>query len=263
LLDWLAVEFMDSGWDMKHVLKLMVLSSTYRQDSRTTAEHLEKDPANRLYARAPRFRLNAERIRDNALAVSGLLSTKMYGKPVMPYQPPGIWRQVGRNEPKWVEAKDEDRWRRGIYVVYRRAAPYPSLVNFDAPDRGACVVKRPRTNTPLQALTLLNDPAYVEIALALADRILTESEQADTPSRLDRAFQLVLARSPSQAETEYLTQLVDQRLQQYEANPKSAETLVTGASSVYQPQHKNRVELAAWFVIGNILLNLDETVTKG
>jgi hypothetical protein len=263
LLDWLAVEFMESGWDMKHVLKLMVLSSTYRQDSRLTAEHLEKDPSNKLYARAPRFRLTAERVRDNALAVSGLLSTKMYGKPVMPYQPPGVWRQVGRNEPKWVEAKNEDRWRRGIYVVYRRAAPYPSMVNFDAPDRGACVVKRPRTNTPLQALTLLNDPTYVEIALALADRILTESPTPDPKSRLERAFQLVLARSPSPAEEQHLTKLVNQRFRQFEANPKSAETLVSGASSVYKPNHKNRVELASWFYIANVLLNLDETITKG
>jgi hypothetical protein len=245
------------------MLRLMVMSSTYRQDSRITAAHLERDPQNKRYGRAPRFRLNAERVRDNALAVSGLLSTKMHGQPVMPYQPPGVWRQVGRNEPKWVEAKNEDRWRRGIYVVYRRAAPYPSMVNFDAPDRGACVVKRPRTNTPLQALTLLNDPAYVEIALALADRILTESPAADAHSRLDHAFQLVLARSPTPAEERNLTKVIEQRLKQFHSDPRVAETLVSGASSVYSPRHKNRVELAAWFYIANILLNLDETITKG
>ena len=151
----------------------MVMSDTYRQSSQITDEMLEFDPENRLLTRAPRFRMSAEMIRDNALTVSGLLSEKMHGPPIMPYQPSGMWRQVGRNEPKWVEAKDENRWRRGVYVIWRRAAPYPSFVNFDGPDRGACVVQRPRTNTPLQALTLMNDPVYTEAALALADRILT------------------------------------------------------------------------------------------
>jgi hypothetical protein len=263
LLDWLAVEFMDTGWDMKRMLRLMVTSAAYRQDSRITAELLDKDPENKLYGRAPRFRMDAERIRDNALAVSGLLSTKMYGRPVMPYQPPGVWRQVGRNEPKWVEAKSEDRWRRGIYIVYRRAAPYPSMVNFDAPDRGACIVNRPRTNTPLQALTLLNDPAYVEMALALADRILTESPRADSHTRLGHAFQIVLARPPTDAESKFLAGLVQRRLAHYESDPASAKTLAAGASTVYSPKHEDRTELAAWFFVANILLNLDETITKG
>jgi hypothetical protein len=263
LLDWLAVEFMESGWDMKHMLKLMVMSAAYRQDSCITAELLAKDADNKLYGRASRFRMDAERIRDNALAVSGLLSTKMYGRPVMPYQPPGVWRQVGRNEPKWVEAKNEDRWRRGIYIVYRRAAPYPSMVNFDAPDRGACLVKRPRTNTPLQALTLLNDPAYVEMALALADRILTESPQPETHARLAHAFQLVLARRPTDAESKYLAGFVERQLARFRAEPASAKNVVAGASRAYTPSHENRTELAAWFFISNILLNLDETITKG
>jgi hypothetical protein len=187
----------------------------------------------------------------------------MYGKPVMPYQPPGIWRQVGRNEPKWVEAKDEDRWRRGIYIVYRRAAPYPSMVNFDASDRGACIVKRPRTNTPLQALTLLNDPAYVEMALALADRILTESPASDVQSRLDRAFRTVLAREPTDDEREYLAALVENRLTRFEADPAAAEKLLRAASVVYKTKHASRADLAAWFYIANTLLNLDETITKG
>ncbi|MDA7895222.1 PSD1 and planctomycete cytochrome C domain-containing protein, partial [Akkermansiaceae bacterium] len=155
LLDWLAVELMESGWNMKHVLKTIVLSQAYQQSSRVAPELLEKDPLNLLHARAPRFRMDAERLRDNALEISGLLSSKMYGKPIMPYQPNGLWRQTGRNEPKWEEQKDENRWRRGVYIVYRRAAPYPSMVNFDAPDRSSCTVRRPLTNTPSQALTML------------------------------------------------------------------------------------------------------------
>ena len=147
---------MESGWNMKHVLKTIVLSQAYQQSSRMAPELLEKDPINLLHARAPRFRMDAERLRDNALEISGLLSSKMYGKPIMPYQPNGLWRQTGRNEPKLEEQKDENRCRRGVYIVYRRAAPYPSMVNFDAPDRSSCTVRRPLTNTPSQALTMLS-----------------------------------------------------------------------------------------------------------
>ena len=260
LLDSLAVEFMDSGWDMKHLLRLMVSSSTYRQDSRLTKELLEADPQNHLYARGPRFRMSAEMIRDNALAVSGLLSTKMEGAPIMPYQPPGLWRQVGRNEPKWVDEKDEDRFRRGIYVVYRRAAPYPSFVNFDATDRGACVVKRGRTNTPLQALTLLNDPAYVEMALGLADRVLTEKVDGSFEDRIGHAYQIVLQRQPSSAEREHLKGLFEEKLQSLDK--KKASELISTPAAVVEPKSTDQVQLGAWFYIANILLNLDETISK-
>jgi hypothetical protein len=260
LLDWLAVEFMDSGWDMKHLLKTIVLSKAYRQSSRLTPALREKDPRNILLARAPRFRLNAERVRDNALTVSGLLSTRMHGPPVMPFQPPGVWRQVGRNEPKWKESKDEDRWRRGVYVVYRRAAPYPSMVNFDAPDRAACTVNRPRTNTPLQALTLLNDPAYVEMALALSDRILVESP---TPKeRLTTAFLLTLSRAPNPQEQSIINDLLNERLAHFKANPEAVDKLLRNSTFVYRPRHQNQVELATWFYLASTLLNLDETMTK-
>lgn len=264
LLDWLAMEFMDSGWDMKHVLKRIVMSETYRLDSRLTTGLASADPGNRLYARGPRFRLSAEMIRDNALAVSGLLSTKMHGPPIMPHQPAGIWRQVGRNEPKWVEAEDENRWRRGVYIVWRRAAPYPSFVNFDGPDRSACVVERPRTNTPLQALTLLNDPAYVEMAIALADRVLSEKPDADTASRLDHAFRLVLAREIRESERATLTDLLTRRLALYRADAAGAKSVVDATRGFFTPQSgADPAELAAWFFIANTLLNLDETVTKG
>ncbi|GIT38583.1 MAG: hypothetical protein Ct9H300mP7_5040 [Verrucomicrobiota bacterium] len=162
LLDWLGLELINSGWSMKHIHKLIVKSRTYRQSSRVTDEHLEKDPANRYFARAPRVRMSAEMIRDSGLAASGPLVNRMHGPPIYPPQPGGIWRHVGRNAPKFVVATNENRFRRGVYIVWRRGAPYASFVNFDAPDRGTCVVDRPRTNTPLQALTLLNDEAFVE-----------------------------------------------------------------------------------------------------
>ena len=209
LLDWLAVEFMDSGWDMKHMLRLIVLSETYKQSSDLDEVLLEKDPKNLYYARAPRFRLDAETIRDHGLSVSGLLSIEMYGEPVMPFQPPGVWNQTGRGEPVWEEQQDSNRWRRGIYVVYRRAAPYPSFVNFDAPDRSACTVNRSRTNTSTQALTLLNDPAYVEMALALADRILCEAPEKSTHSRIDYALQLVAGRPARGKEIQTLSEALE------------------------------------------------------
>ena len=260
LLDWLAVEFMQSGWDMKHLLRLMVSSQAYRQSSVVTPFLLEKDPRNILLGRAPRFRLNAERIRDNALAISGLLSKRMFGEPVMPYQPPGLWRQTGRNEPKWREEKDENRWRRGIYIVYRRAAPYPSMVNFDAPDRAACSVARARTNTPNQALTLLNDPAFVEMALALADRVLQESSSPGT--RIRHAFRLAVSRLPDSREAGILDLLLRERLEHFEAHPREAEDLLGNPQFVYRPRTKNRRELAAWFYVASALLNLDETITR-
>lgn len=263
LLDWLAVEFMDSGWDMKHVLKQIVMSETYRQDSRLTDQMAERDPDNRLYARGPRFRLSAEAIRDSGLAVADLLSDKMHGPPIMPYQPPNIWRQVGRNEPVWKAAEDENRYRRGVYIVWRRAAPYPSFVNFDGPDRSACVVDRARTNTPLQALTLLNDPAYVEMAVALADRILREKPNADSAERITRAFEVVLNRKPVEAEINALHSLLDTRLSLYRSDIEKAESLIEGARGWFQPSDSvDTAELAAWFFVANTLLNLDETVTK-
>tara|TARA_R110002096_G_scaffold434052_2_gene654565 strand:+ start:3229 stop:6294 length:3066 start_codon:yes stop_codon:yes gene_type:complete len=262
LLDWLAVEFMESGWNMKQVLRKIVLSSTYRQDSRMRPDLKQVDPMNHFYARGPRFRLSAEGIRDHGLAASGLLSTRMGGEPVMPYQPPGMWRQVGRNEPKWIDAKDENRFRRGIYIVYRRAAPYPSFVSFDATDRGACTVKRGRTNTPLQALTLLNDPAYIEMALGLADRVLTTAPGSDFQARLHHAFQLALQRPATNAELHHLQTLYQGKMS--ELTPESANQLIAEPAKVVRPQFKGSPsELAAWFYIANILLNLDEAISKG
>uniref|UniRef100_A0A7C2PC32 DUF1553 domain-containing protein n=1 Tax=Schlesneria paludicola TaxID=360056 RepID=A0A7C2PC32_9PLAN len=269
LLDWLAVEFMTpsdpnaTAWSMKRMLKLMVLSATYRQSSRLTPDLAERDPDNALYARGPRFRLPAETIRDQALAVSGLLSAKMGGEPIMPHQPANIWRAVGRNAPKWVEAQDEDRFRRGVYVVWRRAAPFPSFVNFDAPDRASCTVNRPRTNTPLQALTLLNDPAYVEMAVALAARILTESPSTDVSDRIDYATRLALSRPATSLEREELQQFHAAQREKLAARPDDVSALLKAAAAVKLPEGLDPVDLAAWFHVANLLLNLDETVTRG
>jgi hypothetical protein len=259
LLDWLAIEFMESGWSMKHVHRAIVTSSVYRQSSRVTPELLERDPANRLYARGPRLRLSAEAVRDNALAIAGLLSEKQGGAPVFPPQPEGVWRHVGRNAPVWKTEEDDDRFRRGVYVFWRRSAPYPSFVNFDAPDRAACVVQRPSTNTPLQALTLLNDPAFVEAAAGLARRVLTERERASAVEQIEYAFRLCLARTPAADEARQLQDLLDAERSRFRQDPRSAKALTSRPTG----EDLDPAEYAAWIIISNILLNLDETVTKG
>jgi hypothetical protein len=260
LLDWLAVEFMENGWSMKHMHELIVNSSTYRQSSRITPKLLERDPQNRLLARGARFRLSAEMIRDNALMASGLLSTKAGGPPVFPPQPPGVWRHVGRNAPKYVAATDEDRYRRGIYTIWRRSAPYASFVNFDAPDRAACVVKRPRTNTPLQSLTLLNDEAYLEMAMALAGQMATNVELTSNRDRVVYGFRRCLARQPTDFEADHLHNVYQRELQRYEKDPKTA-TLILGKTKL--PEGVSAAQLVAWFHVSHILMNLDEMITKG
>jgi hypothetical protein len=263
LLDWLAARFVESGWSMKHIHKLIVMSATYQQSSRVTPALWERDPDNVLLARGPRFRLAAEVIRDNALAISGLLSTKMGGPPVYPPQPPGLWHQTGRNEPVYAADTDEDRFRRGIYVVWRRAAPYPSFVNFDAPDRMACVVQRSRTNTPIQALTLLNDEAYVELAKAFAARVLTDRPNKDIRGQLQYAFRLCLARQPKPKELALLEHVYRHELAEFEEDPDSARTLLSGFKlPAGRKTPTDRKLWAAWFCVANILLNLDETITK-
>ncbi|MDP6892293.1 MAG: DUF1549 and DUF1553 domain-containing protein [Verrucomicrobiota bacterium] len=262
LLDWLAIELVQKGWSMKHIHKLIVTSHTYRQSSIITKSHLKKDPANRLYARAPRVRMSAEMIRDSALATSGLLETKMFGPPVYPPQPEGIWRHVGRNAPKFLPAENENRFRRAVYVVWRRGAPYASFVNFDAPDRGACVVDRPRTNTPLQALTLLNDQAFVEMGLAFAARILQEPGLVNDEQRIQFAFRVALARSAKQVEVDYLKVLLIKRKNELIKSPKAIDALLSEAKWV-PFKTSNPEGIAKWFTVANILLNLDEAITKG
>jgi hypothetical protein len=244
---------------MKHIHRLIVTSATYRQSSHVFAELVKRDPDNKLYVRGPRVRLDAETIRDNALAVSGLLSRKMGGPPVLPPQPPGIWTVTGVVDNTYRTSTGADRYRRSLYTIWRRSSPYPSMVAFDAPDRTSCIVKRPRTNTPLQALTLLNDPVYVEAALALARHIYRDGGKG-TSERIVFGFRSCLARHPTAREVELLIRVYEQSLARYQENPAAARTLVqnTGGAKDVEP-----VQWAAWFQVATLLLNLDEMITKG
>jgi hypothetical protein len=203
--------------------------------------------------------LPAETIRDNALTVSGLLSGKLAGPPVYPPQPANVWRHVGRNAPKYVTSQGIDRYRRGIYTVWRRSAPYPSFVTFDAPDRGACVVNRSRTNTPLQALNLLNDQAYVEMGLALSERILREVPSNDISARLDYAFRLCLTRLPTERERQFLIGVVREERMAFQQHPDLATGLVNSWKSARDLPAE---DVAAWFRVAEVLLNLDEVITR-
>ncbi len=262
LLDWLAVELVDRDWSRKELIRLIVMSSTFRQSSMLRPVHRELDPENRLLSRGPRFRMAAEMIRDNALATSGLLSRQIGGPTVMPYQPGGVWRAVGRNAPKWDEDRGPDRYRRGLYVVVRRAAPYPSFVTFDAPDRTTCTVKRPKTNTPLQALVLLNDPAFVEAAYGLADRIIRCCPSASPTDRLTFAFQTVLSRQPQDHEVQELLHLYEREQTRFErSSDQTSEFLSLLPSHMFRPSGSAASEFASWVVVGTVLLNLDETIT--
>ena len=259
LLDSLAREFVLGGWSTKRIHRRIVTSATYRQQSRLSPELLQRDPKNVWLARAPRFRLPAELIRDQALSIAGLLATNMGGPAVYPPQPEGIWRHVGRNAPKYKTSQGADRFRRGVYVVWRRSAPYPSFTSFDAPDRTSCTVQRSVTNTPLQALTLLNDPAYTEIAVALAKRIVQETSSVSLEAQLEYGFRLCLTRLPRPQEREYLAELFRQQRQRFAEEPDRARELLGNRDL----SAAAAAELAAWFHIANVLLNLDEMITKG
>jgi hypothetical protein len=257
LLDWLAVQFMDSHWDLKAVHKLIVMSATYRQNSKARPELLQRDPYNRRLARGPYVRLEAEQIRDQALAVAGLLSPKLGGPSVMPPQPEGVWQVVYSGD-KWETSKGGDKYRRGLYTFWRRSMPHPAMTTFDAPTREYCVLKRDRSDTPLQALVLLNDPEYVEAAQALARRVLHEINGTDE-DRVKYAFRLCVARSPEKREAQRLVSFVQSERENFAHDQDSARTFanIKKTASTEDP-----VELAAWTVLGNVLLNLDETVTK-
>ena len=261
LLDWLAVEFMDSGWNMKHVLKKIVLSAAYQQSSSAAAGlALQTDPQNTLNWHGPRFRLDAEAIRDNALAIAGLLNLKQGGTPIRPPQPDGLWQKVGGQQYNYVVSPGTEQYRRGLYVVLKRGSPYPSFMNFDASARMACVVRRSRSNTPLQALTLLNDPVYVGATQAFAKRIVTEAPSTDLDSRLQHAFRLALARSAQPQELAVLKILWETQFESAKADAKATQELSAG---VELPKNLPPAEFAAWYAVASAILNLDECITKG
>ncbi|HWC77917.1 MAG TPA: DUF1549 and DUF1553 domain-containing protein, partial [Blastocatellia bacterium] len=253
LLDWLATKFIDDGWKMKSLHRLIVTSATYRQASTHTPALIERDPWNRLLARGSRFRIEAEMIRDVTLAVSGQLSRKIGGPSVFPPQPEGVWN-IPYNDDRWTESKGEDRYRRGLYTFIRRTSPYPALITFDAPSREFCTVRRVRTNTPLQSLTTLNDPAFFEAARSLARRMIAEGGP-DVRTRIVHGFRLCVSRQPKPGEAARLLALYEQQIERYRSD-ETAAAKVTG--DVPAPH----AELAALTLVANVLLNLDETITR-
>ncbi|HUG69473.1 MAG TPA: PSD1 and planctomycete cytochrome C domain-containing protein [Pirellulaceae bacterium] len=263
LLDWLAVEFVESGWDVKQMLKLMVMSATYRQSTEVTPIALQKDPLNRLLARGPRFRMDAEMIRDNALFAGGLLVEQIGGKSVRPYQPVGLWEAVGysgSNTVRFTQDHGDALYRRSMYTFWKRTAPPPSMQIFDAPSREYCVVRRERTNTPKAALALMNDVQFVEAARNLAQRMMKSGESIE--ARLEFGFRVSTARTPDESERRVLLGIYNSVLNDYQQDTAAANSLVSVGESK-RDESLDVAELAAWTIVANAILNLDETVTKG
>ena len=258
LLDWLAFELMDSGWDVKRLLKTIMLSATYRQSSRVTPELNERDPENRLLARGPRFRLPAATIRDQALAASGLLQERIGGPSVRPYQPPGLWKEVSGES--YVPGAGPELYRRSLYTYWKRTVAPPSMMNFDASDREVCTVHVKRTNTPLQALNLMNDATYVEAARHLAERVLLEG-RVDRAGRIAAVFRHALGRPPRASEAAVLEGLLASYLDEFSADIDAAEEFLSTGESAWDPRADPR-ELAAYAAVASLMLNLDEAVTK-
>jgi hypothetical protein len=259
LLDWLAIEFMDSGWDVKNLVRKIVMSETYRQTSDRTDLH-ETDPYNLLLARQARFRFDAETVRDNVLAVSGLLVEQIGGPSAKPYQPPGYWAYLNFPVREWENDTGDDLYRRGLYTHWQRQYLHPSMLAFDAPSREECAADRPRSNTPLQALVLLNDTTYVEAARALAERIIREAGPT-TDARLDYAFQCALTRPIRASEAAVLGELVGKHREQYRNKPAAADQLLNVGAHPVAADIDN-VELAAWTSAARAILNLHELVTR-
>ena len=258
LLDWLAVEFADNGWNVKALLKMIVMSSTYRQTSRVSDELAARDPQNRLLTRGPRHRLPGEFIRDQALAAGGLLVGRIGGPSVRPYQPRGLWVESATRA--YQQGRGEDLYRRSIYTYWKRSVPPPNLLIFDAPNRETCSVRRQRTNTPLMALVLMNDPTYVEAARALAERMMTEAGE-DASERASLGFLLATGRRPETSELNVLVEVQAEQQRVFVNSPEAARKLL-GVGDSRPSDDLDPVQLAAWTAVASMVLNLDETITK-
>ena len=263
LLDYLASEFMASSWNVKQFVKSLLMTDAFRRQAFAAPEVLEKDPGNRLYARGPRFRLDAEQVRDNALFVSGLLNSEMGGPGVRPYQPPNIWEPVGYSDSNsrfYLQDHGPSLYRRSLYVYLKRTAPPPFMSNFDGPNREQVCTMRERSNTPLQALQTMNDVQHVEAARALAERTLCEGGSTSA-ERATYLYRVVLARRPTDEELRIVLACLDQQLALYQTAPEEAQKLVeTGESTpraIAPP-----AETAAWTMVANLLLNTDETLNR-
>lgn len=260
LLDWLATELIAQNWDQRAILKKIVLSAAYRQSSHVTPELLERDPRNRLITRGPRYRLPAETVRDNALFVSGLLKEHIGGPSVKPYQPDGLWEDVSvERRDKYVVDTGDNIYRRSMYTFWKRTCPPPTMSAFDAPDRETCVIRRARTNTPLQALVLMNDPTYIEAARKLAERIHPSGNSSK--DRLQNAFRLVLGRLPSSQESTVMLGLYAAASRRFQADAEAAKHLLSIGQSP-RDERLDPSEIAAWTAVCTTLLNLDETISK-
>ncbi|MBA4054663.1 MAG: hypothetical protein C0490_08130, partial [Marivirga sp.] len=252
LLDWMALRFMNENkWSMKKLVKDIVMSATYQQDSRVSAELYEKDPTNRLLARGPRIRLSFEQVRDQSLLVGGLLSKKMYGKSVMPYQPAGIWNSVYSNE-AWKESDGDDRYRRSVYTYAKRTSPFPSMMMFDGSSREVCVSRRIRTNTPLQALVTLNDSSFVVASRHFASRMMKQGKNPEDQIRA--GYKMVLIRDIPQQKLSVLKSLYDEALNVYQKDQTATKKITAG--------DQTSADLAAMTIVANAMLNLDEVITK-
>ncbi len=261
LLDWLAKDFVESGWNVKRMLKQIVMSNTYRQSSRITKEKYAADSNNRLLSRGPRFRLQGEFLRDNALAVSGLLVNQVGGPSVKPYQPPGLWFEVSLSGARFKQDAGDKLYRRSMYTYWKRSAPAPSMRIFDAPTREKCVIKRQRTNTPLQALVTLNDPQFVEAARFLAERMMKEGG-ATPQERIEYAYRLATSRRPRPAVASVLLEAYQQELTVFKKESERAETLLA-VGDRKRDATLDAAEHAAWTIVASMILNLDETITRG
>jgi hypothetical protein len=257
LFDWLATEFIRTGWDVKQMHKLIVMSATYRQSSHVTPALLQRDPENRLLARAPRVRLPAEMIRDQALFVSGLLIEKIGGPSVMPYQPPGLWKELSGTD--YVQDHGEKLWRRSLYTFWKRTSAPPTMMTFDAAGRESCNVRQTRTSTPLQALALMNEVTFVEAARVLAQRLMTTGHTPE--ERIGFAFRLATARAPKPGELSVLLASWNEYSSRYQIDSSSAATLVS-AGEAPRNEQLPVAELAAYTAVANLILNLDETITR-
>jgi hypothetical protein len=260
LLDWLAIDFMDHGWDVKRAVRMMVTSSAYRQSSLPRPDVEAIDPDNRLVARQSRFRLEAEQIRDNALAVSGLLVNRLGGDIVRPYQPAKYYSALNFPEREYTASDGENQFRRAVYVHWQRQFLHPWLMAFDAPSREECTAQRPISSTPTAALVLLNDPSFVEAARALAARVLAKAPAEDN-KRIQWVWRQVLGRSPTPVEAKVLASLLKKHRAQYESDTKAAEAILSVGISP-KPKDVNVAELAAWTSVSRVLLNLNETITR-
>ena len=262
LLDWLAAEFVESGWDIRAMIRLLVTSSTYRQSSRLTSELRQRDPDNRLLARGSRYRLQAEFLRDQALAASGLLTRDIGGPSVLPYHPPGLYEQVvaGKGRNSYVQDQGAKLYRRTMYSYWKRSVPNPAMLIFDAPFREGCVVRRSRTNTPMQALNIMNDPTYVEAAEFLARRMIREGGR-EADSRITHGMRLVLGRAPRPVELKHLSAALTRYLKDFEAHAADAARLLANGDAV-MADAPPATELAAYALLAGLLLNLDETLTR-